>query len=113
MQKEFNLRKESIRGTIKQFMRVRGLRTISLANYTKFMNQPVDDMNVHSVKFDIMNGYLYLHAFNQLNGKCGKQIENPSIDTYEQVYELFGNILQNEKAIPSKVKRNILVKVCR
>lgn len=103
--------KFQIRGAIKEIMRNYGLRTISLANYDKFTENTTCD-NVHSVKYDIMNGYIHLHEYNK-NGRCGNAIENVDINLYKKVYKTILYILDNEHTLPSKVKRNILVKVNR
>lgn len=102
--------KYQLRGAIKEIMRNYGLRTISLANYNKYLGNDTVT-GIHSVKYDIMNGYIHLHDYNP-NGKCGSAQENVNIETYNYVYNTILNILKKED-IPSKVKRNILVKVNR
>lgn len=102
--------KYQLRGAIKEIMRNYGLRTISLANYNRYLGNDTN-VGVHSVKYDIMNGYIHLHDYNP-NGKCGTPQENVDLETYADVYSTVLSILKNED-IPSKVKRNILVKVNR
>jgi hypothetical protein len=48
MKKTLNYEKELYRGAIKQIMKVRGLRTISLANYNKWLGV-TDNKIIHSV----------------------------------------------------------------
>ena len=103
--------KFQVRGAIKEIMRNYGLRTISLANYAKFSGEELTN-NIHSVRYDIMNGYIHLHGFNN-NGKCGLPLETVNMETYNDVYKTILNIFDNEENIPSKIKRNILVKVNR
>ena len=57
--KKENFHKEQIRGTIKQLMKVRGLRSISIANYNKWKMKEKNKW-LHSLKLDIQDGYLYL-----------------------------------------------------
>lgn len=102
--------KYQLRGAIKEIMRNYGLRTISIANYNRYLGNDTN-VGVHSVKYDIMNGYIHLHDYNP-NGKCGTPQENVDLETYADVYSTVLSILKNED-IPSKVKRNILVKVNR
>ena len=55
--------KYQLRGAIKEIMRNYGLRTISLANYNKWLGTTTVE-GVHSVRYDIMNGYIHMHEFN-------------------------------------------------
>lgn len=102
--------KYQLRGAIKEIMRNYGLRTISLANYNRYLGNDTNN-GIHSVKYDIMNGYIHLHDYKE-NGKCGSAQENVDVETYANVYNTVLNILKNED-MPNKVKRNILVKVNR
>lgn len=115
--KSLNFQKEQYRGTLKQFMKVRGLRSISIANYNKWLraqNKSVLNSPVHSLKIDIQDGYLNLFTYSRnKNGNCGPKIEDASVDAYMEAYDIVMNIFENEKNIPSKVKRNILVTVSR
>ena len=112
--KKENFRKEQIRGTIKQLMKVRGLRSISIANYYKWK---VKEKNkwLHSLKLDIQDGYLYLYGFrkSENDSRAGERLENLSIDQYNEAYTQIMDILADEDKIPSNVKRNILVKIAR
>ena len=117
--KNLNLQKEEFRGTLKQIMKVRGLRTISLSNYNAWKGNPENaSEGIHSVKLDIMSGYLNIYPYGTLSktGKftCGEEaIENASAETYRDVYRQVINILNDEASIPGKVRRNILVRVAR
>lgn len=103
--------KYQLRGAIKEIMRNYGLRTISLANYNDWSGDN-DDKTVHSVKYDIMNGYIHLHTYKE-DGRCGVPYDTVSVDVYNRVYNRILHILKNEETIPYKAKRNILVKVNR
>ena len=104
--------KFQVRGAIKEIMRNYGLRTISLANYYRHMNiNP--SVDVHSVKYDIMNGYIKLYRYKNNDIKCGDVYETVDVNIYNDVYNTITTILNSENQIPSKVKRNILVKVSR
>ena len=112
--KKENFHKEQIRGTIKQLMKVRGLRSISIANYYKWK---VKEKNkwLHSLKLDIQDGYLYLYGFrkSENDSRAGERLENLSIDQYDEAYRQVRNILADEDKIPSNIKRNILIKMSR
>ena len=112
--KKENFRKEQIRGTIKQLMKVRGLRSISITNYNKWKRQEGNQW-LHSLKFDIQDGYLYMYGFrkSENDSRAGERLENLSIDQYDEAYTQVRNILADEDKIPSNVKRNILVKMAR
>lgn len=105
--------KFQVRGAIKEIMRNYGLRSISLSNYFKYLNITPLVKDVHSVKYDIMNGYIKVHKYRENNDKCGDAFETVSIETYKQTYNTILEILDAEHMIPSRVKRNILVKVNR
>lgn len=112
--KKENFRKEQIRGTIKQLMKVRGLRSISIANYNKW-NMKEKNKWLHSLKLDIQDGYLYFYGFrkSENDSRAGERLENLSIDQYNEAYTQIMDILADEDKIPSNVKRNILVKIAR
>lgn len=112
--KKENFRKEQIRGTIKQLMKVRGLRSISIANYNKW-NMKEKNKWLHSLKLDIQDGYLYFYGFRKSDNdsRAGERLENLSIDQYNEAYTQIMDILADEDKIPSNVKRNILVKIAR
>ena len=78
--KKFDLKKEELRGSIKQLMTVRGLRMINLSNYNAWAGN-VDKklVNIHSIKIDIMTGFVNLfftaartvNAFDTVGGSRG------------------------------------------
>lgn len=103
--------KYRLRGAIKETMRNYNLRTISLANYGKYLGEnPVE--GIHSVRYNIMNGYIQMYGFGP-DGRCGSVYESIDVDTYQKVYDTILQIIKTENEIPFKVKRNILVKVNR
>jgi hypothetical protein len=55
----------------------------------------------------------YVNIFGYKNNKCGEQINDATADLYQGVYDQVMDIVNNEHNIPSKIKRNILVKVFR
>ena len=112
--KKENFHKEQIRGTIKQLMKVRGLRSISIANYNKWKMKEKNKW-LHSLKLDIQDGYLYLYGFrkSENDSRAGERLENLSIDQYNEAYTQIMDILADEDKSPSNVKRNILVKIAR
>ena len=109
-----NFHKEQIRGTIKQLMKVRGLRSISIANYNKWKMKEKNKW-LHSLKLDIQDGYLYMYGFrkSENDSRAGERLENLSIDQYDEAYRQVRNILADEDKIPSNIKRNILIKMSR
>lgn len=114
--KSLNFQKEQYRGTLKQFMKVRGLRSISIANYNKWLEsnkQETIKTPVHSLKIDIQDGYLNLFGYSLNRNVCGPKIEDASVDAYMSAYNIVISIFENEKKIPSRIKRNILVSISR
>lgn len=105
--------KFQIRGAIKEIMRNYGLRSISLSNYFKYLNTTPTVKDVHSVKYDIMNGYIKVHKYRDNDTRCGEVYDTVDINTYKSAYNTILDILNDEDKIPSKIKRNILVKVNR
>ena len=116
--KNMDLKKEEYRGTLKQIMKVRGLRTISLNNYNNWKDGTSDTNGIHSVKLDIMSGYLNIYGYG-ITSKTGKPVcsdiavEDASASTYKGVYDQVMRILNDEKNIPYRVRKNILVRVAR
>ena len=106
-----NYQKEQYRGAIKQIMKVRGLRTISLANYNKWRNEESPN-GVHSLKIDIQDGYMNIYNYGT-NGRCGSIIDNASEELYKSVFQQVNNILKDEPKMNTSEKRNILVKLSR
>lgn len=116
--KSTNYKKEEYRGTLKQIMKVRGLRTISLSNYNAWRGNEQDVNGIHSLKLDLQSGYLNIFGYRRAikSGKlmCDKQaIENASAETYRKVYNQVMNILKEEGDIPCNVRKNILVRMAR
>ena len=113
-----NYKKEEYRGTIKQIMKVRGLRTISLANYNDWAGVENDyEGGVHSFKINIQDGYVNAYGFGTTKkGKrvCSTEaIQDASADFYKKAYDNVMTIIANENSIPPRVRRNILVPVSR
>ena len=105
--------KFQVRGAIKEIMRNYGLRSISLSNYFKYLDVKPTIENVHSIKYDIMNGYIKVHKYRDNDTRCGEAYDTVDINTYKGAYNTILDILNDEGKIPSKIKRNILVKVNR
>lgn len=114
MKRNFDYNKEQCRGTLKQIMKVNGLRTISIANYVKWLNANGTSLSmpkVHSVKLDLQDGYI--NAYGWKGNKCGEKIEDLSTSDYAAVLRFVNDALNMEDKIPYRVKRNIFVKMCR
>jgi hypothetical protein len=106
--------KEEIRGTIKEIMKTRGLRSISLSNYNRWKERDTTGMWLHSVKINMEDGYLYMYDFNRSNRRQpGERYEKPTMAMYEEAYKQIREVLNNEDKMPFKIKRNILVKMNR
>ena len=109
-------KKFEVRGVIKEIMRNRGLRSINVANYNRWYHKTKKNVGwLHSIKLNLMDGYLYLYGFND-NPKvktAGNRLENVTMDMYDYAYDQVKNIITHENTIPSYIKRNILVKMCR
>lgn len=111
--KKFDLKKEEIRGSIKHIMIVRDLRMINLSNYNVWVGRVDKKLkNIHSIKIDIMTGFVNLYV-NGNGNKAGKKIDDVSTDVYKKVYNKVLEIFKSENDIPSELKRNILVRVSR
>ena len=111
--KKFDLKKEEFRGSIKQLMSVRGLRMINLANYNAWAGKVDKKLaNIHSIKIDIMTGFVNLYT-NGNGGRAGKKLDDVHSDIYKKVYNLVLEIFKHEGDIPGDLKRNILVRVSR
>ena len=114
--KNLNYQKEQDRGTIKQIMKVRGLRTISLANYNTWKGRTPGENEIHSLKLDIQDGYLNIYGYS-VNGKgnlaCGQAIQDAPESLYEKAYRQVMNLISDEAKIPYRVRKNILVKLAR
>ena len=111
--KKFDLKKEEFRGSIKQLMTVRGLRMINLANYNAWAENVDKKLaNIHSIKIDIMTGFVNLYA-NGNGNRAGVKLDNVPVDLYKKVYNRVLEIFKNEGNIPYDLKRNLLVRVSR
>ncbi len=110
MKQNIDYNKEQYRGTLKQIMKVRGLRTISLSNYENWKannNETFTPSPVSSLKLDLQDGYI--NAFNVNNLK----IEDCSTEYYKNALALVNEIISRESEIPYRTRRNIFVKMCR
>ena len=113
-----NYKKEEYRGTLKQIMKVRGLRTISLSNYENWRGNTPDVNGIHSLKLDLQSGYLNIFGY-RVASKSGRlmcspdAIENATEETYKKVYNEVQAILKDEANIPTNVRKNILVRMAR
>ena len=111
--KKFDLKKEEFRGSIKQLMSVRGLRMIKLANYNAWdCNVDKKLGNIHSIKIDIMTGFVNLYSKGNGN-RAGAKLDDVHADVYKKVYNRVLEIFKNEGDIPADLKRNILVRISR
>ena len=116
--KTTNYKKEEYRGTIKQIMKVRGLRTISIANWNDYNGIENDHENgVHSFKIDIQDGYVNAYGFSKTKKGayvCSREaIQDGSAEFYKKAYDKVMEIIKNEENVPAKFRRNILVPVSR
>ena len=110
-----NYEKFQIRGAIKEIMRNYGIRTISLKNYFDYLGTTTTLNDIHSVRYDIMNGYIKAYAYKKGDKllRCGEPIETISLNDYKIIYDILESLVTNRHNIPSKIKRNILIKVNR
>jgi hypothetical protein len=115
--KNLDYKKEEYRGTIKQIMKVRGLRTISLANYNAWLENPVnEESGIHSLKLNLQDGYVNIYGYRRTKTNklvCGDVIDNAPASLYKEAYDQVNEIIKNEARIPMKVRKNILVGLCR
>lgn len=109
---EKNYTKEFIRGSIKELLKARGLRSISFANYDRWANKK-NTQEVHTVNYDIEKGYIRFYRYKENSHKRGDMMHDVTLETYEKTYKRAKDILKHEKEIPYKVKRNILVGLYR
>ena len=113
--KNYDYQKEQYRGTIKQIMKVRGLRTISLANYNDWKGVSANpNSDVHSLKLNLQDGYVNIYGYGRTSkGRiiCGQMLEDDAATVaYKSAYDQVMEIISREKDIPYKVRKNILVK---
>jgi hypothetical protein len=109
---------EFYRGSIKQLMKVKHLRQINFKNFVENYAKDEEntkllrELNLHSVKYDVMTGYIDL--YRQSKGKqSGEIIMDAPIELYKIAFLLMTDILRVEKEIPYKMRRSILVGVYR
>ena len=102
-----NYEKFQIRGAIKEIMRNYNIRTISLKNYFNYLGITPTLENIHSVKYDIMNGYIkaYKYKENDSKQRCGEPFETISNDVYKEIYDILESIIKDEHKIPYKIKK--------
>ena len=83
-----NYEKFQIRGAIKEIMRNYGIRTISIKNYFDYLGISPTIENIHSVRYDIMNGYIKAYAYKKGDKllRCGEPIETISLNDYKIIY---------------------------
>lgn len=113
MDNKKNYNKEIIRGTIKEIMKTRGLRSISVSNYKKWKyNTNKNEGWLHSIKINMEDGYMYMHTFGK-STQAGPRYDKPTMEQYNEAYNVVTEILANENEMPSGVKRNVLVKMAR
>ena len=111
--KKFDLKKEELRGSIKQLMTVRGLRMINLSNYNAWDGNVDKKLaNIHSIKIDIMTGFVNLYA-NGNGNRAGVKLDDVHADIYKKIYNRVLEIFKHEGDIPGGLKRNILVHISR
>ena len=96
------------RGPLKEMMMLRRIRRVDIHNYLNWKGYLPSTFPVRSVKIDLLNNYLYLYD------RDNKKIDNETANTlYPQVYDMVMEIFKNEKLIPTKQRKNIVVKVNR
>lgn len=97
-------------GTITEFMKSSRIRSISARNYIKWKGY--DDVEsmfpIATVRLDLFDGRLKMFDHNN------KMLSEKEADKIcGAVYELVSEISENEKLIPYKKRRNIIVKINR
>ena len=115
MKQNFDYKLEQYRGTLKQIIKVRGLRTISIANYLNWLEDngyEAGECSVHSLKLDVQDGYINAFGYGE-NGRCGAKIEDADARAYQCARKYVNDLLKREHEIPYKVRKNILVRVAR
>lgn len=96
------------RGPLKEMMMLRRIRRVDINNYLNWKGYIDNTFPVRSVKIDLLNNYLYLYD------RDNKKIDNETSNSlYPQVYDMVMEIFRNEKLIPLKKRKNIVVKVNR
>lgn len=110
-------RKENreLRYLIETFLKTRNLRAVSFYNwYVWHTGDEPDhaDMPIHSVKVNPKDGQIMFCGY-KTNGtdmtRSGKPIDKVQTPVLRNVFDGIGRILDEEKQIPLKVRKNILV----
>lgn len=96
------------RGPLKEWMGLRRIRTINFWNYLTWKGHNPVNFPVKTVKLDILNGYLDM--YDEHNHKIPSDVANT---LYNDVYDMTMEIFKNEKLIPYKQRKNIVVKINR
>lgn len=96
------------RGAIKEYMGIRRIRRVDFHNYLMWKGFNPSVFPVKCVRLDILNGYLDLYDAD--NHKIPTET---AVDLYSKVYDVAMEIFKNEKLIPYKQRKNIVVKVNR
>ena len=113
--KSLDLEKITIRASLKDIMKMRGLRSISISNYRRYQGDENPNAYwLHSLRLDPMSGYI--NMFSPRTGtdpRAGAIITDTTLSQYQEAYKVVQDILTAEPTIPSKVKRNILVAINR
>ena len=115
MKRFIDYQKEQYRGTLKQVMKVRGLRSISLSNFLNWKEsngEQVTRGTIHSLKLDLQDGYINAYSY-AADGRCGEKIVDADAAAYKTASDIINELLTRESEIPYKVRRNILVNVSR
>ena len=116
--KSLDYEKIDLRASLKDTMKMRSLRTINVYNYRLWRYGKSADNRcpwLHSLKLNLLNGYLDVFSPRKGNHdhRAGTIIEDVTLPQYKEIYAIVKDILNDEDQIPSKLKRNILVKINR
>lgn len=113
--KELDLEKISLRASLKDLMKMRGLRSINISNYRRYLgDKNPNSYWLHSLKLDPVSGYLNMFSPRGNDDiRAGEKIEGTTLSQYREANQIVQDILRNESDIPFKVKRNILVGISR
>ena len=113
--KSLDLKKITLRASLKDIMKMRGLRSISISNYRRYQgDENPNTYWLHSLRLDPMSGYI--NMFSPRTGtdpRAGAIITDTTLSQYQEAYKVVQDILTAEPTIPSKIKRNILVAINR
>lgn len=107
--KKVSFQKEQYRGSIKQMMKARRLRSLSISNFNIWKGEEPGE--IHSLKLDLMNGYIDVYRYN--GTKFGTKIDDVSEKEYSKIYNIVNEMFQKEFEIPYKQRKNIFVSIGR